>query len=352
MNSNHPYSPSDFFYALKENLLRLVLIMILGAGVGVLYAYITPTNYTSRVTFVVEEGKSSGGGLGNLASLAGQIGLDIGGLNSGSGVLSGDNVSFFFKSLPLIKQVLYTHYDSTQRLTMADRFSDIYGLKEKWEKNNKIGFKVRFFEKEVNIKKQLTKDSLLNELAIKIQKEILIIDKIDKKATILELKVTVKNDPMFAKIFCERILNFGVSKYVDIKTQKQTAIVEKLQSRSDNILALLNSKSFSGAQLQVESATMDLNPLYKRNTAVETEKISRDKSVLMAVFGEITKNLELAKFSLSQDTPVIQIIELPIWPLKAERISLLLQIFLFSTLFGLIFCSIIFIKIYNKSAIK
>lgn len=56
----------------------IVLIGLLGGGIGLLFAYLTPIKYTSKLTFVVEEGKSGGGGL---ASLAGQFGFDLGGVS-------------------------------------------------------------------------------------------------------------------------------------------------------------------------------------------------------------------------------------------------------------------------------
>jgi uncharacterized protein involved in exopolysaccharide biosynthesis len=46
------------------------------------------------------------------------------------------------------------------------------------------------------------------------------------------------------------------------------------------------------------------------------------------VYGEVVKNLELAKFTLSQETPVIQIVDRDEYPLKRTKASKL-QLLLF-----------------------
>jgi uncharacterized protein involved in exopolysaccharide biosynthesis len=43
--------------------------------------------------------------------------------------------------------------------------------------------------------------------------------------------------------------------------------------------------------------------------------------MLATIFGEVVKNLELAKFTLSQETPVIQIVDKSYLPLKKEQES-------------------------------
>ena len=60
--------------------LVISLFGILGAAIGFGYAFLQPIKYTSKLSFVVEDGKSGGGGL---ASLAGQFGFDLGGGGGG-----------------------------------------------------------------------------------------------------------------------------------------------------------------------------------------------------------------------------------------------------------------------------
>jgi hypothetical protein len=99
---------------------------------------------------------------------------------------------------------------------------------------------------------------------------------------------------------------------------------------------LLGKKTATGAALQTSSSTMDINPLYKTGTAVAVETTVRDKTMLATIFASVVQNLELAKFTLSQETPVIQVVDVSGYPLKKEKVGKLKTAFTFSFLFGLI----------------
>ncbi|OYY14055.1 MAG: hypothetical protein B7Y69_12290, partial [Sphingobacteriia bacterium 35-40-8] len=87
-------------YALSKWRL-LALAAVLGALLGLGYYFLKPVIYTAHITFVVEESKSAGGGGSLMSALAGQFGVDIGGLSGTSGVLAGDNVLQLLKSRSL-----------------------------------------------------------------------------------------------------------------------------------------------------------------------------------------------------------------------------------------------------------
>jgi len=85
---------------------KLILLAgIIGGAIGFVYAYLQPTKYISKMTFVVEDAK--GGGGAGLASLAGQFGFDVGGGGGGS-IFSGDNILLFLKSESLVRETLLT----------------------------------------------------------------------------------------------------------------------------------------------------------------------------------------------------------------------------------------------------
>lgn len=107
------------------------------------------------------------------------------------------------------------------------------------------------------------------------------------------------------------------------------ANIARMQRRADSLLALLNNKSYSVAASQM----LDINPGFKTAT-VPTEIASRDKTVIATLYAEVTKNLEASKLILSQQTPVIQILDKPAWPLvdKREKLIKLCLIGIFTTL--------------------
>jgi hypothetical protein len=168
---------------------------------------------------------------------------------------------------------------------------------------------------------------LLQTIIKTIVSEQFTVTRTDKKAGFIEVSSTMQSE-LLSKIYCERIVQKVVDRYINIKTQRQNATVLKLQMRVDSIAHLLKQKTFSGASLQNSSSTMDINPLFRTGTSVAVESTLRDKTLLSTIFASVTQNLEMAKFNLSQETPVIQIVDAPILPLKKEKISRLKMTFL------------------------
>lgn len=339
-NESEELSIKEFFSKIKEWLFYLinewrifVLIGILGAGCGLLYSIFLPSKFTAKVSFILEEGKNSTSGLAGLASIAGQFGVDVGGVTGGS-LLSVDNILLYLKSPSLAREVLLTPLDSSNEVTIADLYSTTYNLKERWEKDEKIG-KVKFVPLSFSTKYTRLEDSLLQKIAEKILSEQFNVSRPDKKASFIDVSVQMRSE-ILAKIYCEQLVHKAIDRYVNLKTQRQKSTVDKLQLRVDSIASLLRQKTLSGSFLQNTSSIMDINPLYKTGTSVAVETTLRDKTLLSTIFASVTQNLEMAKFTLSQETPVIQIIDAPTLPLKEEKLTKLKSIFLFSLSFILI----------------
>lgn len=337
----------EWWQYLKSQWWKIAIVGLIGGIIGFIYAWRQPITYTAKTTFVVEEGKSGTSSLGGLASLAGQFGVDVGGGAGGGGLLSGDNILLYFKSPSLAREVLLTQYDSSSNQSVADVYAEVYQLKKGWGKNDKIG-KVDFPPTRLNNNYSRLQDSLLQKMVEVIIKTQFTVGKTDKKAGFIDVSVTMQEE-MLAKVYCERIVQLAADNYINIKTKRQKATVDILQARVDSIANLLRQKTISGATLQTASSTMDINPLYKTGTAVATETTVRDKTMLATIFASVTQNLEVAKFTLSQETPVIQIVDAPILPLNNGKMSRLKTAITFSIIgsMGIVLFFIIK-RIYNK----
>lgn len=315
---------------LKTKWIKIAIACILGGAVGYLYAFLQPITYTAKTTFVVEEAKS-GGSLSSLASLAGQFGVDLGS-NAGGGLITGDNILLYFKSESLIREVLLSPWDS--KLSIADKYLELNGLKKSWEKDSTWKtFKIPVKEKNISYTRK--QDSLLQLVVKNIIKTELQISRVDKKAGFLELSSTMIDEEL-SKRFNDQLVKSAVDQYVSLKTERQKKTVQKLQQRADSIARLLNVRTSISASLQTKMSTMDVNPIFKTSSSISAEVTSRDKTMLGAIYVEVVKNLEMAKFTLSQETPVIQIVNSPLYPLiKSKQSKLksgLLVGFLFSTI--------------------
>jgi hypothetical protein len=295
----------------------LLLAMIVGAALGTWYYYRQEPKYKAEITFILEEKSSSSNGLAGLAS---QFGFNVGNLSGGS-MFSGDNILNILSSKKIVQQVLLTTDDHNQ--TLADLYLDFSGIKKRWQ--NKPAFANFKF---VGTAGQLNpiQDSVLNDIYQSIVKKNLDAGRVGKQSTIISVKATSSNS-VFARLLVERLVDAASKLYLDVKTNTAQTNINELQRRSDSLLILLNRKSYTAATSQ----PLDFNPGI-RSAIVPTEIATRDKTVLAAMYGEVTKSLEMSKLMLAQQTPVIQILDRPSILLSDNKKGLLFLIIVLSFL--------------------
>lgn len=304
----------NFIISLIKSWKQWLPLACMGAIIGCGFAWYKPVTYTARLSFVVEEGKSGGGSL--VSALAGQFGFDLGSLSGTSGVLAGDNVQELLKSRSLIRKTLLTPYDPSSNISLADQYALVYGWKKKWEQSSYIQKPVQF---PIEGKLNRQQDSLLQLIIKNIVDKEFSVAKPDKKLGFFEATATFR-DEMLAKLFIEKLMQVTTDFYITTKTKRLQGNVNRLQQRADSIGALLNKKTYSSiAETQL---LLDVNPAYM-TSSVGAEITSRDKMMLATIYAELVKNLELSKTALIQETPTIQIVDAPIFPLKKNRLGYL-----------------------------
>lgn len=287
----------------------ILLCGLIGGALGITYAFFQDRKYEASLTFVLEESKSSS--LGQYAGIASQFGLDLGG-SSGSGVFAGDNIMEFLKSRLMVEKTLLSPITINGRqISMATFFVEMNDMKKSW-----AGTPLQNLQFPINpdrTKFSRQQDSVLNKIQEDIVKNNLTVTKPDKKSSFIAVKCIAK-DELFAKFFTERLVKEATDFYVETKIKRFKTNVDKLELKSDSLETLLNRKTYSVA------ASQDLNMNPARSVAnVGTELAARDKMVLQTMYGEIVKNLEMSRMSMAQETPLIQIIDVPILPLKAVK---------------------------------
>lgn len=303
---------SDIKYLLQFKTL-IIACVIAGTILGALAAYFKKPTYTARLTFVVDDAKSSGS-MGGLSSIAGQFGVNLDGIGAGSGVLAGNNIEELIKSQKLIKNTLISSYNDTQ--TLADRYAIAYKLDREWLEHSPDGKVIRFPLNGKNNNR--LQDSLLHEMIeLILEKGQFDISKPDKKLDFFEINVTFK-DERLAMLFCQRIIKQSTDFYISTKTKRLKNNVDRLQVRADSLKRLLNSRTYDmSANARIG---LDLNPAFSEEEATMDIK-QRDKILLSSIFSETIKNLESSKTMLSQETPTVQIVDEPELPLKKNRLK-------------------------------
>ena len=343
--SNYPYEQPFSFASwlngwivkikkvISANFKIVLMVVCVGAALGLAYSIFKPVRYNAEITFSVEDSKSIGGGL--LSSLGGSIGMDIGSLTgSGNGVLSGDNVLSLLKSKSMMAECLKSPYPLTNNTivtttnnivskdsnkqaavsnyTIADRYADVYGLREKWAGNEKIGRVIYFGQPDQNLRLQ---DSLLKLIIKRIEEKELSVVKPDKKLSFFNIAINTK-DELMSLLITQRIIKIATDFYVDAKVGRLKNNINRLEKRTDSISNLLNQQTYSATE--DARLLLNVNPA-DINAPVYSEISQRDKMVLTTIYAELMKNLEVSKAALIQETPTVQIVDQTGFPL--ERIE-------------------------------
>ncbi len=294
-----------FFSYLRSQVILITLCAIVGLVLPLIYRALQKPAYAASTTFILEEKSAGGGGLAGIAS---QVGLDLGSLGSGSSLFTGDNILDIIKSRVIIEKVLLTPISGNTGKTLADLYVEFSGLGER------LPAPVSFASLGEH---SVYQDSVLYVMYEQIAKKNVSVDRLNKKGSIFKI-VTVSQNQVFSKNFAERLLKETTTYYVNVKTSTAAANVKRLQARGDSLLRVLNAKSYNAASFQI----LDPNVAYK-SMSVPAEVSSRDKSIVFSIYAEVTKNLEMSRIALVSQTPVIQLLDVPKYPLMDDRKSYL-----------------------------
>ncbi|WP_276359589.1 Wzz/FepE/Etk N-terminal domain-containing protein [Daejeonella sp. H1SJ63] len=297
---------------------KIILVAgIMGGMGGLIYSYYKKPLYTAELTFVLEEEQSTGGGLGGYASLAGQFGMDLGG--GGGGVFSGDNLIVLMKSRNIIEKALLAPVSiNGKRETLAEVYIRINKKRENWiEKGSKFS-NVKFLPDADPSKFSLDQNTLITAFYNSIIANNLTIEKLDKKSSIVAVRV-ISQDELFAKKFSEAVTEEVSDFYIETKTKKSAENLAILQYQTDSV-----KRAFNSAIIGVASST-DANPnlnVARQIIRVPSQRKQVEVQINQAILSQLIQNLEMAKVSLRKETPLIQIIDKPILPLKVDRVNI------------------------------
>jgi uncharacterized protein involved in exopolysaccharide biosynthesis len=319
-NNSDEISVGEIFTAVKGALVYIktkwiiiLLISLVGALLGLAYSIVKKPDYSATSTFVLEE-SSKGGALGQYAGLASAAGIDIGGGGSG-GIFQGDNIIELYKSRLMIAKTLLSEVKLNNRnILLIDRYIEFKKLKAKWKKNDGIDT-ITFKGDPAKFNRH--QDSIITDLTEVFNKKYLTVFKPDKKLSIIQVTF-ISADELFAKEFTNKLVENVNDFYVITKTKKSDQNVTVLQHQVDSVRQILNS-SISGVASAID-ASPNANPLLL-SLRVPSQRKQVDVQASTAVYSEIVKNLEIAKITLRQEKPLIQIIDSPVLPLAVNKVG-------------------------------
>jgi len=291
---------------------RIILIAgMLGGAIGLTLSFLVKPKYTATLTFAVANEKSSP--LGAYAGLASMAGIDLGG--GGNDLFSSDNIMELMKSKRMLQNTLLTSVDvAGKNITLIEHYITFKKLRKKWDKKPKLA-NIRYDVNCDPTKFSRVQDSIIGTVCKDMIDNSINIGKPDKKLSIIESRITT-TDEIFSKLFMDELIENVSNFYIETKTKRLKQNVDILQNRADSLSAILTTSTQSIATL----TDQNLNPAKATVNAGKARK-QIDLQISGAVYGEILKNLELAKVTLQKETPLIQVIDAPIYPLFKEKIG-------------------------------
>jgi hypothetical protein len=316
---------------LKSKWLLIIAFGLLGALLGLSYAYLKKPVYKATTTFVLENG-DSGPGLGQYAGLASMVGIDLG---NGGGLFQGDNILELYRSRRMIEKALLTEVtiDGKNQL-LIDRYIKINNLREAW-KANPLLRDLSFVKVDSNkdAKHSRLQDSIIGTVVNNINKYYLNVSKPDKKLSLIQADV-ISEDDSFAKNFNVLIVKNVNDFYIQTKTKKSLENVAILQHKTDSVRAVMNGAIYSAAA--VADATPNINPSKQIMRVAPMKRSEFNAETNRAVLSELIKNLEMSKIAYVKETPLIQVIDEPVFPLEKIKTGKLKSMIVGSILAGFI----------------
>jgi len=285
--------------------------------------------YQAALTYTIADGGGSGGGL---SSILGSFGLGKG------GKVNLERIVELSRSRNIIQKALFTIVPLDTMGGKSDFIANhiiaLYRLDEEWTNKKKdwTGFRFRtdsiksFNSDELNAFKMLVG----KVIGGKNVKDPIFGNGFNEDTGILTMTSTTVDEEL-SIIFCNMVFNMLKDYYVSSITMSSEKSFNFVAEKTDSIINLLKSKQYQLAKFNDSHRNLSDPTMLVQRKILETEI---QKLTLM--YGEATKNYEIADFSLAAGTPDISIIDEPLPPLEPIAESFIISLIKGGLLGGLI----------------
>ena len=290
--------------------LRIYRFWLLGAVIlcsvlaGIYGKFVGQQKYNAEFIIAAEQEKSSG-----MENLLAQFGMEVGGTNPG-GVFVGESLVRLFTVRSSVEKALLLPYKGSgiDKKLLADMFFEDLNQSTRGQLRN-----VKFFQ---DPKRHNTAtDSALWFLYKHINKNVLTATKPDKKLTFITVSCKHLNDTL-ALEFSKAIIQVVTDKFIQAITRNVRKNLLVLRREADSIKKVMDYNIVRNAN----NMDYNINPL-QQTAKIEQNKSLIDMQISISLYGEIVKNLKLAELALKKQTPLIEVVDIPHFPLEKLGLS-------------------------------
>lgn len=326
-------------YLLKKWLLILT-ISIGGVVIGVLTSIYKRPTYETSLSFVVE-GESGGKGLASIASsLFGQG-------STSQGMFNSANILDLLKSRSLIQKTLLQPLGKNSTKSYADLYIEINEWDKNWEKDLKL--KKLHFKPETNPNKlTLIQNGILDQIYRTIIAGELQIEIKNPENTIIYIDIKSSNEE-FSVQFPKELIKVVSEFYIESKTRKAKINYQAIKTQTDSVRNELNNAIVGVAS--ANDNTFLLNPAFNIKRVPSAHK-EVSVQANQAILTELVKNLEVSRMNLLNETPFIEIIDLPTSPIVPKKLGKIKASIIGGFIAGLLIISYLIGTLYLKKILK
>ena len=292
------------------------------------------TTYTAQLTYTLND--ASGGG-GALSGILGSFGLGKG------GKVNLEKIMELSKSRNIQQKVLFTKVELDTFPGKPDYIANhlivLHKLDEKWSNKNKNWSGFRFTNDSLHTfssdELQALKMLYGKVVGGKKVKNPIFMNGFNEDTGILTISTTTANEQL-SLAYSNQVYIEVKQYYLMTSVKGNQTTFEFAEAKSDSIFSAMQAKEYQLARFNDSHRNLTDPSMITKRKIMETELLK-----LKTMYAEVTKNRELADFTLSAGTPDISIIDEPIPPLDPIAPSLLIEVIKGALLGGLLALSFV-----------
>lgn len=338
-------------WAGRKFIAKVTVVFII---IGLVIALTSPVEYQASSKLLPESQEGSMGNLGGLGGLAGFAGLDLGGISGGANTLSPQLYPQIVTSLPFILELA----NDTLYFENEDIRTNSISYFQANNTPSVIGYVLRYtIGLPGMIKSMLSKDQLLeeddNDLGFSrfSKKEWGLIERFKERVSVSLDDATgivyiscEMPDPVAAAQLTKKVEMMITDAVIKYKTDKAKTNLEFVEKTRNDV-----KKEFEAVQLELALATDRNRNVNSSIGQIELTRIENEYNVTFEVYKGLSSQVEQARITLKEETPVFTILEpvrIPEDKSKPKRGMMMI----FSTIMGVLFGMVLVLLInqYKK----
>ncbi|MEM7104411.1 MAG: hypothetical protein AAF502_14840 [Bacteroidota bacterium] len=294
---------SYFFYALKYWWVPIITGLLI-AGFYFYRSYKTPPAFTAKVSFVLVDNPNSGGG--GFANILSQFGLQ-----SGKRGANMNRIMDLLNSREIIGRALFSKTTFLEKEDfLANHYITIFELHDSWKEGINEDLYDFYFEHDSLDGFNYLENSVLKGLQNRVSKWHMSYEVTDGDMFIIRI---VSASEYMSYELANSLFHVLDSYYVEKTVEKHQETFDIVNKRTDSLRNVLASAEARLARFQDKNRS-----IFKKESLLEEDRLGREVNLANSLYLESARNLESARMSLLSSKPIIQPVDMPMYPLKAK----------------------------------